>query len=100
MPANTELITQAQLDGMEAHIRKMKHDRELFWLDKKLYGRISGEIIRCQGELHELTRRYNLQLFVVRSLDTGEIISLRCMHDTAEGIAVMYNGVIEPVHES
>ncbi|MFA5379980.1 MAG: hypothetical protein WC455_29740 [Dehalococcoidia bacterium] len=94
MPANTELITQAQLDGMEAHIRKMKHDRELFWLDKKLYGRISGEIIRCQGELHELTRLYKLQSFVVRA--SGVIITPLCSYAEAVGVAEQVGGEVEP----
>ncbi len=91
---NTDLITQAQLDRMTAHIAQMKLDRDAYRLDLKMAGRIDGEIIRCTAELSILTEQYKAQAFVARA--SGLVISEPCSYYEAVPLAAAFGGVIEP----
>lgn len=96
---NTDLITQAQLDNMAAHISKMKLDRDAYRLDLKMAGRIDGEIIRCAAELSILAEQFKLQSFVVRVDGVGVITEPRSYAEAAP-LAAAVGGVIEPRIES
>jgi len=92
---HTDLITQAQLDRMTAHISQMKLDRDAFRLDLKMAGRIDGEIIKCTTELSILTEQYKAQAFVVR-VDGVGVITPVCSYYEAIAAAAAFSGVIEP----
>ena len=96
---NTDLITQAQLDRVAAHISQMKLDRDAYRLDLKMAGRIDGEVIRCAAELSILTEQYKAQPFVVR-VDGVGVITPVCSYYEAIAVAAKFGGVIEPRAQS
>jgi hypothetical protein len=96
---HTDLITQAQLDRVAAHIAQMKLDRDAYRLDLKMAGRIDGEIIKCTAELDILTEQFKAQAFVVR-VDGVGVITPVCSYYEAIAAAAEFGGTIEPRSQS